>query len=61
MTFELGAALLDALPDAVVALEPDGRVIWWNETAHAIFGYSREQAIGQLLGDLIVPPDRMEQ
>jgi PAS domain S-box-containing protein len=61
MTFALGAALLDALPDAVVALDADGRVIWWNETAHAIFGYSREQAIGQLLGDLIVPLDRMEQ
>ncbi len=61
MNFEPGTALLDSLPDAVAALAPDGHVLWWNATATDMFGYAREEAIGQTIFDLIVPPDGLDE
>lgn len=61
MTFEPGTALLDALPDAVAALAPDGHVLWWNATAADMFGYPREHAIGRTIFDLIVPPEGLDE
>jgi PAS domain S-box-containing protein len=50
--------LWDQTPDAVLAVSPDGRVLHWNRAAEAIFGYAADEALGRLLTDLIVPPDR---
>jgi protein-histidine pros-kinase len=61
MAFEPGTALLDALPDAVVALEPEGRVLWWNKTAEKLFGWTAAEAVGRLVFELIVPADGMQQ
>lgn len=61
MTPELGTSLLDALPDAVAALAPDGQVLWWNATAADMFGYPREHAIGRTIFDLIVPPEGLDE
>jgi len=35
--------------DAVVMLDGDGHISFWNEAAETIFGYSREEAIGKHL------------
>ena len=40
---------------AVIEWDPDFRVREWNPAATAIFGYTREEAMGRHLGDLIVP------
>jgi protein-histidine pros-kinase len=61
MTFELGTSLLDSLPDAVAALAPDGRVLWWNATAADMFGYACDEATGRTIFDLIVPPDGVDE
>src|SRR3954467_442828 len=45
-------------PDALFALALDGRVLSWNPGAEVIFGYTPAEAIGQLIQELIVPPDR---
>ncbi|MBW3552608.1 MAG: PAS domain-containing protein [Gemmatimonadetes bacterium] len=42
----LRAAILDALGDAVVASDRDGRIIYWNQAAQALFGWSGSEAIG---------------
>jgi diguanylate cyclase (GGDEF)-like protein/PAS domain S-box-containing protein len=34
----------------------DGRITEWNASAERIFGWSREQAVGATLSELIVPP-----
>ena len=48
--------ILEAAGDAFVAVDARGRVTEWNARAVAIFGYSRTEAFGADLGELIVPP-----
>ena len=43
--------------DAIVLLDETDGVIFWNNTAEKIFGYRAEEAIGNKLNDLIVPPE----
>ena len=41
--------------DAVIVVDHEGKVLEFNGAAEKVFGYSREEAIGQHLNDLIVP------
>jgi PAS domain S-box-containing protein len=51
--------LADESPDALVASTPeDGRVVYWNRGAERMFGYTSAEALGRLLEDLIIPPER---
>jgi PAS domain S-box-containing protein len=49
-------ALLEAALDCVVIADSAGTVLEFNPAACQTFGFSREQAIGQNMTDLIVPP-----
>jgi PAS domain S-box-containing protein len=53
-------AVLDAALDCVVAIDPHGVIVDFNPAAEATFGYSRDEAIGQEMGELIVPPSIRE-
>ena len=57
----LAHVLVEASPDALVAIAPDTRVLFWNRGAEGIFGYTREEATGRPLFDLIVPPDQRDE
>ena len=46
--------LLKSMPDAVVYSDADGKILYWNDGAEAIFGFAASEAIGQPL-DIIVP------
>jgi PAS domain S-box-containing protein len=48
-------------PDAVIAVAPDGCVLYWNHAAENIFGYLSTEATGRTLSDLIIPTDRIEE
>jgi PAS domain S-box-containing protein len=50
------AAILDSVLDCIVTMDADGRVIEFNVAAERTFGYTRAEAIGRLLADLIIPP-----
>ena len=50
-------ALLDNVLDAVVVVDRDGIVRGWNQIAEQSFGWTADEAIGQSLGELIVPPE----
>lgn len=52
--------IMETVLDAVVVMDRDGIVRAWNHHAEAIFGWSAEEAAGQNLGDLIVPPAMRE-
>jgi diguanylate cyclase (GGDEF)-like protein/PAS domain S-box-containing protein len=41
------AAILESLPDAVVAADRDGRIVFVNALAEELFGYPRDELIGQ--------------
>ncbi|MGR3762301.1 ATP-binding protein (plasmid) [Roseobacteraceae bacterium NS-SX3] len=46
----------DVSLDAIVVADADGRILEVNAAAEEVFGYSREEAAGALMADLIVPP-----
>jgi PAS domain S-box-containing protein len=50
------ASVLEAALDAVVAIDHTGRILEFNPAAEAILGYSRQQAQGRAVDDLLVPP-----
>ncbi|HBM27436.1 MAG TPA: GGDEF domain-containing protein, partial [Halomonas sp.] len=48
--------MLESLPKvAVQGYDRDRRVIYWNEGSTRLYGYTAEEAQGQLLEDLIIP------
>ena len=46
---------IETAMDAVVQMDAQGTVIDWNSRAERTFGWSRQEAIGQPLIDLIIP------
>src|SRR6266496_3946065 len=46
--------LLEINPTAIVTVDRDGIVTSWNLAADELFGYSRDEAIGRHLDDLVV-------
>ncbi len=49
MNFEL---LLAGLPDAVIAVDADGRVVFWNAAAEELVARSARRAVGRALKDI---------
>lgn len=50
-------AIIDNTLDAFVAIDARGCVTHWNRQAAQIFGWSRAEATGQPLAELIIPPE----
>ncbi|MCB9452253.1 MAG: PAS domain S-box protein [Anaerolineaceae bacterium] len=50
----LKSAFLEASLDALILTDQEGNVLEYNRAAEEIFGYSRSEAIGQNVNDLIV-------
>ncbi|KJR42908.1 diguanylate cyclase (GGDEF) domain-containing protein [Candidatus Magnetoovum chiemensis] len=48
-------SVLETSSDAVITLNNEGLVIYWNKAAESIFGYSFKEIFGKKL-DLIIPP-----
>jgi diguanylate cyclase (GGDEF)-like protein/PAS domain S-box-containing protein len=53
--------VLGSAPDAIVTLDARHRIVEWNPGAERLFGYSREEAIGQDIDDLVTSPDVLEE
>ena len=54
---KLRAKAFDYLFDAVVVTDLQGIIIDWNKGSEALYGYSKEQAMGQPVSMLHVPED----
>ncbi len=55
------AGVVSASGDAILLMSPDGTIRTWNRGAERIFGYAAGEAVGRVVGDLIVPADRKEE
>ncbi len=50
------AAVIELALDCVISIDRASRVLEFNPAAEATFGYTREQALGRDLAELIIPP-----
>jgi PAS domain S-box-containing protein len=57
---EASASIVQAALDCIITMDHRGRVLDFNPAAEATFGYARADATGQLLADLIIPPEYRE-
>ncbi|TCJ18507.1 PAS domain S-box protein [Parasulfuritortus cantonensis] len=48
-------SLSESARDAIILLDPDGCVVHWNPGAEAMFGYSRAEASGRKLHEMLTP------
>ena len=55
------ARMLDAVGEAVIATDVEGKVIYWNRAAEKIYGWFAEEMIGQALVEILVSEDLREQ
>ncbi|MBO6538989.1 MAG: PAS domain S-box protein [Rhizobiaceae bacterium] len=52
--------LFERALDAVIGMDLAGRVIAWNASAEDTFGWSKDEAMGQFLSELIIPQSLRE-
>jgi PAS domain S-box-containing protein len=55
------SAILEVSLDAIITMDHEGKVADFNPAAERIFGYSRSEAIGQPLAELIIPTEFRNQ
>jgi PAS domain S-box-containing protein len=55
------AQLLDSVDQAIIAVNLDHRVIYWNRFAERLYGWTAEEARGKVISDLITPPTMRSQ
>ncbi len=48
-------SIASAAKDAIIEMDAEGRVAFWNESARQIFGYTAEEAIGRSVHALLSP------
>lgn len=48
-------AIIEGALDAIVTMNAEGRITDFNRAAEELFGYRREEVVGELLGELLVP------
>ena len=53
--------VLDSALDAVIGMDERGMVTAWNPRAEEIFGWTREEALGRKLAELVIPPGLREE
>lgn len=51
------SAILEASMDCLVTIDSQGRIIDFNPAAEATFGYQRHEVLGQLMTNVLVPPN----
>jgi two-component system, cell cycle sensor histidine kinase and response regulator CckA len=55
------SALLDQTQDAIVVIDYDGKIVFWNAGAELMYGWLRDEAAGWSIGDLLfTDPQRVQ-
>ena len=58
---EIRKLILDSALDAIICMEPDGQVTFWNRQAEKLFGWSSSEMNGKDHADYIVPEHARER
>jgi PAS domain S-box-containing protein len=57
----LKSAMLASALDPIVWMDHRGRIAEFNQAAEGTFGYSRDEAMGRQLAELLIPPELRER
>jgi PAS domain S-box-containing protein len=55
------AKLLDAVGQAAIAIDLEGKVVYWNRAAQEIYGWSEEEVIHQTLSEFVISEELRER
>jgi PAS domain S-box-containing protein len=58
---EVARGIIDTALDAFFQMDEAGTVLEWNRQAQATFGWSRQEAMGRALADLVLPRGERER
>jgi PAS domain S-box-containing protein len=50
------AAIVENSDDAIVSIDPAGKILSWNDAAERMYGYTSEEAMGRRI-DIVIPDD----
>ncbi len=53
--------IIEAALDAIIQIDQTGNIITWNSQAEIIFGWTKDEAIGQKIHELIIPTKYRQQ
>jgi diguanylate cyclase (GGDEF)-like protein/PAS domain S-box-containing protein len=59
-TLALFRGMVESAEDAILGKTLDGVITYWNPASERLYGYSREEAVGQPVS-LIIPPERSQE
>ena len=48
--------IVDTAHDAFIGIDTNGRIVTWNTQAEAIFGWTRDEALGRDMAETLIPP-----
>ncbi|MCA1658662.1 MAG: PAS domain S-box protein [Verrucomicrobiaceae bacterium] len=57
----LNWAILDSALDCIITMDSSGYVVEFNPAAERVFGFTRAEAVGKELAELIIPPSLRER
>ena len=60
MDLDHARKILNVAHSAFVSIDEEGRITYWNIRAEEIFGLTREQAVGCLLAETIIPESQRD-
>src|SRR4030043_2164633 len=50
-------SIVEKAGDAISVVDPEGKILHWNEGAEQIYGYRKEEVLGKRLSDFLFPSD----
>jgi PAS domain S-box-containing protein len=53
-------AIVENSDDAIVSIDPAGKILSWNDAAKRMYGYTAEEAIGRRI-DIVIPEDKAKR
>src|ERR671912_540403 len=55
------ARLLDAVGQAIIATDPQGRIVYWNRAAQELYGWSKEEVMGHPIVEVTPSQEMLER
>jgi len=50
--------IFEAAHEAFITMDAEGAVVYWNARAEELFGYTRDEAIGMIVADTLIPAEQ---